>query len=146
MEKVRVQRITVDGLDSTRALFGMAKGLRFDLIMLSGISFAGFNLVDARSVIRRFRRPVIIVTETRPRNRLVARALKLHFRDWAKRLSYVRCLGRIYCVKTVYNGGIYFEVLGLNYKKAKRIIRQLTFIGKYPEPIRVARLLAQDLS
>lgn len=146
LEKIKIREITVDGLDSTKILKGMLRGLKFNLIMLSGISFGGFNLIDVKSLFKLFRKPIIVISESKPRNYLVKKALMQHFKDWRKRLSYIKALGRIYCIKTVYNNLLYFEVIGLNYKKAKRIIRELTFIGKHPEPLRVVRLLAKDLN
>ena len=145
IRKVKIDKITVDGLDSTQLLLKILKFFKFDLLMFSGISFGGFNIVDAQHLYQNFKKPIIIITGTKPRNNLVKKALKNHFLDWRERFSLIKQLGKIYCIKTVYNNPIYFEVIGLNYKKAKRIIQKLTFTGRYPEPIRVIKLLANDL-
>lgn len=143
---VKIKSITVDGLDSTVTLIEMLKKLHFDLIMLSGITFGGFNIINTDFLFRYFKKPIIVISNSKPNNFLIKKALKLHFTDWKKRFGFIVRLGSLHCIKTVYNNPIYFEVIGLNYKKARRIIRELTFIGKHPEPIRVIQLLAQDLS
>ena len=146
IEKVIIDDISVDGLDSTNILIKNLKKLDFDMILLSGISFGGFNIIDAQRVFTEFKKPVIIVTDTKPRNNLIKKTLKLHFSDWSRRYSLLKNLGSIYCCKTVYNNPIYFEVIGLNFKKAKRVLKDLTFIGKLPEPIRIVKIIAKELS
>jgi len=140
------QVIELYSFENRRGIFSsIHKSFKFDLLMFSGISFGGFNIVDAQHLYQNFKKPIIIITGTKPRNNLVKKALKNHFLDWRERFSLIKQLGKIYCIKTVYNNPIYFEVIGLNYKKAKRIIQKLTFTGRYPEPIRVIKLLANDL-
>ena len=43
---VRVGRIEVDGTDANKVLASLLRSLRYDVVMLSGISFGGFNVVD----------------------------------------------------------------------------------------------------
>ncbi len=147
IENIFFTKITVDGLDATTALIKLLKGEVFDLIFLSGVSFAGFNLIDIEELFNSFNKPVIIVTDEKPDNLAVKKALKLHFKDWKIRWEIVKKLGRLYRVKiNLYKNPLYFEVIGLHYRKAKELIKALSIFSKVPEPVRMARIIARSLS
>ena len=76
---VRIGSMEVDGRDANRVLVSLLRPMRFDVTMLSGISFAGFNLVDMGKLAHDTRRPVIAVTGEQPDNNAVRRALRDHF-------------------------------------------------------------------
>lgn len=147
IEEILLGRIAVDGLDATQVLIKLLKKRSFDAVFLSGVSFAGFNLIDAEAVFDSFGKPVIVVAERKPDNLAFKRALKLHFDDWAERWRIVKKLGRLYKVKIPpYETPVFFEVVGVDHVKAKRMIKGFSFFGKVPEPIRVAGLIARGLS
>ncbi|MGI0151859.1 MAG: DUF99 family protein, partial [Thermoplasmata archaeon] len=76
-------RVRVDRLDVTSALLrllrrpGFERGAR--AIVLDGISFAGFNLVDLPELARAAGRPVLTVTRDRPDRAALRRALRRYF-------------------------------------------------------------------
>ena len=43
---VRLAEISVDGLDATEMLLNLMDGLDLDAVILGGITFAGFNVMD----------------------------------------------------------------------------------------------------
>jgi len=47
IKDVRTAKITVDGLDATEIFIKTLKGWKFEVVMLAGISFAGFNVIGA---------------------------------------------------------------------------------------------------
>lgn len=144
---IRVGRIEVDGTDATSVLTSMLRDLNFDVVMLSGISFGGFNLINLNKLARALGKPVIAISGKKPENGTVERALKSHFNDWKDRMKVVRAAGRIYSIKPLaVEPALYFEVKGGSPSFAKRIIRSYAMISRLPEPIRVAGVLAKGLS
>ena len=147
IDDIRAGEVTVDGLDATETLTKLLNCWKFDAVLLSGVSFAGFNLIDADIVHKRFGKPVIVVSGDKPDNMAVRRALRGHFTDWEIRWNIVKKLGKIYSVAPVVaEPPLYFEVIGLSVKSAKLIIRALAVSSRLPEPIRVARLIARGLT
>jgi endonuclease V-like protein UPF0215 family len=147
IKNVFLNEILIDGLDATSVLINLLKGEVFDLIFLSGVSFAGFNLMDIECLFNAFNKPIVVVTEEKPDNLAVKKALKLHFKDWVERWKIVKKLGRLYRVKIdLYKNPLYFEVIGLHYSKAKEILKAFSLFGKVPEPVRIARIIARGLS
>jgi len=147
IDDIRVGEITVDGLDATEILANLLNRWTFDAVFLSGVSFAGFNLVDAHAIYKRFGKPVIVVSGDRPDNVAVKKALQKHFTDWETRWKIVRKLGRIYsAAPVVAEPPLYFEAVGLSARSAKLMIRALAVSSRLPEPIRVARLIARGLT
>lgn len=96
-----VDKITVDGLDASKKLIHMLRAVSFDVVMLAGVSFAGFNLIDPFLVFEEFHKPIIVVSRTKPDNVAVKRALRRHFRDWRIRWAVFEKLGPIYPVVSI---------------------------------------------
>jgi endonuclease V-like protein UPF0215 family len=144
---IKAGRITVDGTDATRVLGSLVRRMRYDAILLSGISFGGFNLVDIKALSRATRRPVIAITGGRPDNAAVLSALRKHFPDWKERWRIVENAGRLYSCKPMpKEPKLYFEVRGASVAVAKRIISSSAAISRLPEPVRVAGILAKGLT
>jgi len=147
IEAVILGKITVDGKDATETLFEMLRGFPFDAIMLSGVSYAGFNLIDPKKICEIFGVPVIVVCRSKPNNDAVRAALVYHFKDWEERWSIVKGLGKIYEVVSKPDAPpIYIEVIGGDFAWAKSLVRDLATCSRIPEPIRVARFIARGLS
>lgn len=144
---VRLGCIQVDGRDANRVLAPILKTMRYDLLMLSGISFGGFNIVDIVELARSTRKPVIAITGEKPDNAAVRRALQKHFSDWRERWRMVRNAGQLYACKPLpAEPKLYFEVKGASPSFAKKTITSAARISRLPEPVRVAGLIAKGLS
>jgi endonuclease V-like protein UPF0215 family len=144
---VQVGQIQVDGRDANNALSSLLSPLSFHVILLSGISFGGFNLVDISQLARSMRRPVIAISGEEPDNASVRKALHAHFADWKERWDIVRATGELHSTKPLPDEPkLYFEVRGASPEFAKRVIASTAAISRLPEPIRVARILARGLS
>ena len=63
IESVRVTKITVDGLDATQKLVKNLRAWTFRAVILGGVSFAGFNVIDPMIVYEEFGKPVIVYRE-----------------------------------------------------------------------------------
>jgi len=144
---VRIGTIEVDGNDARTVLESLISAFSFDLVMLSGISFGGFNIIDISKLTHELNKPVIVISGDRPDNRSVRKALKDHFVDWETRWRSVRSAGKLYeCKPLKDEPKLYFEVKGATTNVARSVIVQTSVISRLPEPIRVARIMAKGLS
>jgi len=92
---LKLGEIEVDGLDVQRTLISLLGSLSYDVVMLSGVSFGGFNVVNLKLLAGKVGRPVIAVIRERPENKAVLAALRKHFGDWRERWRAVRDAGRL---------------------------------------------------
>lgn len=147
MLKVFLSRIQVDGMDATSKLLEMIKDIKDSTIILGGITFAGFNIIDPRIILEEKQSPVIIYSSRKPNNAKILDALKKHFEDWDKRWSIIQSLGNIY-ESEVKPGEppIYFEIVGEAPEYAKSVLKNCAIISRVPEPVRVAKLIARGVS
>jgi endonuclease V-like protein UPF0215 family len=147
IEHVKVFRITVDGLDATERLSANIRDWTFDVLLLSGISFAGFNLIDPLKISEAFGKPIIIVSRTEPNNKAVKKALRAHFEDWKTRWAVIEKLGPVHKTSTLLGKQpLCLETVNADVEWASQLVRALAFWGRLPEPLRVARLIAHGLS
>ena len=145
--KIELGWVLVDGTDANRVLLSLLRRMRFDVVMLSGISFAGFNVVDIEGLSARVRRPVMAITGDKPDNEAVRNALRGHFTDWKNRWRIVRAAGRTHRFSPrAHEPPLYFEVHGASPALAKHYIEAAAKISRLPEPIRVAGIVARGLS
>ena len=143
---VRLGRIEVDGTDANSVLRELLGEMAYDVAMLSGISFAGFNLIDIDQLSRSTSKPVIAVIGEKPNNVSVRKALRKHFDDWERRWRIVRHAGPLYSFKPLPNESrLYYEVKGSSSEYAKAVIASSALVSRLPEPLRVAGLLAKNL-
>lgn len=139
--------ITVDGLDASNKLIAMLRHWSFDAVILAGVSFAGFNLVDPTMVFEEFGKPVVVISRTKPDNVAVKNALFRHFEDWRVRWSVFEKLGPVHqVVSKEEEPPLYVEVVGATAGWATKLIRASAACCRVPEPIRVAKLIARGLT
>ncbi len=143
-------RITVDGFDATQNIADMVMASphyrQIRVIMLNGITFAGFNVVDIKELSARTDMPVIAVTSKKP-NLTEVQAALMHLPDSEKRWEAVLNAGEMFSVST--NRGkrrIFVEAVGLSKSLAVEILRLTSTRSKIPEPLRVAHIVASGIS
>jgi endonuclease V-like protein UPF0215 family len=147
IEDLKITKVTVDGLDATKRLIEILSFWKFEAVFLAGVSFAGFNMIDPAVIHRKFGKPVIIITRTKPDNKAVKRALKKHFEDWKVRFEVFEKLGLPYDFVVFSSRSlVYVKTVGASAEWACNLVKALSILGKVPEPIRVARLIARGLS
>jgi len=135
--------IDIDGLDATEKIIGKVlktrhKDLR--VIMLDGITFAGFNIVDIKEIYKKTKLPVIVVNRKKPDFEKFISTLK-QLPEPKKRLDCVENAGPTYWAK-VKNKRICFQCSGIKIEDAKKIIKETSTMSLIPEPLRVAHLIA----
>ena len=143
-------KIAIDGFDATDNIASMVinsphhKQLR--VIMLNGVTFAGFNVVDIKMLYAKTRLPVIAVTREKPDLAEIHEALK-NLPESDARWRAVLNAGEIHEVSTrSETEKVYMEVAGLDVDDARRIVRLTSTRSSIPEPLRVAHLVASGIS
>ena len=125
----------------------MLEGINVDVVILGGITFAGFNMIDPRVINEKTGLPVIIYSGVEPNNELMLTALKKHFKDWERRWKIVASLGTIHRIQTLADKPeVYFEVVGCKPDWAKEVLKTSAVVSRIPEPVRAARRIAKGLS
>ncbi len=148
MTAVRAGWIGVDGMDGTERALKLLESFAMSEspILLAGVTFGGFNLIDPRRLQKMFKVPTIVVVRSRPNNRAVKRALVRHFLDWRERWRIIRSLGPLRTVRTVASENpLFYEAFGCSSSVAQRILAGWALVSRIPEPLRVAGLVARGL-
>ena len=140
--------VSIDGMDATEILIKLLNKSRHKeqlrIIMLKGITFGGFNMVDISTLYDKTKLPVIVVNRRNPNLEKIKRALK-HFRDFKRRWECVEHAGKIHKTKIEKNKNIYFQFKGLSQGETEKIIKLSCTRSLIPEPLRVAHLIASAL-
>ena len=147
-EKILLSEITVDGLDATKQLVKLVRKEKrgVDLILLASISYAGFNPMDPKQICKHLRIPVLVVNPKKPDNVAVESALMHHFSDWRKRLLIFKKVEFPKKLRLGAGKRVYFHAFGISEADAEALIKKLVVFGNRPEPLRIARILAHELS
>ncbi|MBN2067451.1 MAG: DUF99 family protein [Candidatus Diapherotrites archaeon] len=144
IEGILSGEVNVDGLDSTQKIISMLAKSKFkqqvSFLILDGVNFAGFNIVDVDRLFKRLSVPIIIVFRKMPRMEKIEKALG-NFKDGKKRLKLIAKAGEIHSFNS-----IHFQVKGTDAKTAKSVLRKTIKYSKLPEPLRMAHLIASGVS
>lgn len=135
--------IAGDGEDSTSKIIKMVNETRhkdqIGVIMLDGITFGGFNVVNIKEIFHKTGIPVIVIMRKFPDFEKIKKAL-MRFEDHEKRWSFVLNAGWVYKIEN--NELIYIQIHGIDLEDAKRVVNLSTTRSAIPEPIRAAHLIA----
>ncbi|WP_297506218.1 DUF99 family protein [Thermococcus sp.] len=134
--------ITVDGKDATEAMISAVTESRFKdlrVILLKGITYAGFNVVDVERLYRETGLPVVVVVRKRPDVDAMESALRKHFPDAVERIGLIR---KAPPLVEVIPEKLYLQAIGVDEKTAREIVRVTTRSGLIPEPLRLAHMIA----
>ena len=150
LDGVMHTEIEVDGLDATEKIASMIKSsphyAQLRVIMLNGLTFAGFNIVDIKRLYGETGLPVIVVSREKPNLNEIKKALeKLPHKE--KRWKMIENAGKLLEVNVRNTGSfIYVQLAGLNEKDARKIVRITSTRSNIPEPLRVAHLIASGIT
>ena len=135
-----------DGTDATEKISEMVKNSRnldqLGVIMLDGITFGGFNIVNIRQISESTGIPVIVIMRKFPNFERIKKALK-RFDDWEDRWANVIEAGEVYSVDRP--EPIYIQIHGIEREDAEDIVRLSTTRSSIPEPLRVAHIIAAGI-
>ena len=141
-------KITIDGLDATEKLTQMINGSphshQLRLVMLNGVTLAGFNLVDIKRLNVDTGLPIIALTNDKPDLDAIHNALK-HLPCSEERWQIILNAGEIH---EVINKGakLYMGLAGVRIADALTILDLTSTMGSFPEPLRVAHLIASGIT
>lgn len=136
----RVQR---DGRDATRGLCRMLLGTKFHpqihLVLLDGLAFGGFNVVDLPALAVRTGRPCVAVMRRPPDLTAIERALRRVPHTEARRALFARA-GPVHS-----RPPFHFQVCGAGPDEIAEALARLTDRGHVPEALRLAHLIGAAL-
>ena len=132
--------ITRDGDAATDALATVIESSRFDqhvqCVMLQGLTFGGFDVVDLDALHTRLKRPILVVARKPPRMDGIEYALAA-LPDGDQRLERIRRAGPMEEI-----AGVWVQRAGIDVDLARATLELHIRHGSFPEPLRVAHLLA----
>ncbi len=150
LDGVMHTNIAVDGFDATEKITSMITNSphyrQLRVIMLNGITFAGFNVVNIKALHAETGLPVIAVTREKPNLAEIRAALK-HLPKCEERWSAVLNAGDLVEVATRRaKERIYVHVAGISAEDARKVLRLTSTRSNVPEALRVAHLIASGVS
>ena len=143
VEGVAIGRFPVDGDGATVFLADWISGLRvfasLQAIVLGGITIAGLGIIDIVSLCRRLGVPVLTVTRRDPATSDLADALEAA--GLGERLPIATGGPRARRI----GEGLFLCHSGIDLAGATRIVRATLAKSRFPEPLRIAHLIARAL-
>ncbi|MCD6559971.1 hypothetical protein DRN43_04305 [Thermococci archaeon] len=134
--------IDVDGRDATEKMIDAINRSRFKdlrIIMLKGITYGGFNLIDVKHLAEETGLPVIVVIRKKPDLNAMERALRKHFSDAEERIALLRKAGE---VREMIRGKLYYQAFNIPPEQAEEVINITRKNSLIPEPLRLAHMIA----
>jgi len=142
-------KVQVDGMDATERLAEMITHSphypQLRVIMLNGVTLAGFNIVDIKELYEKVKRPTIAVTRDKPNLKDIKKALQ-NLLETEKRWKAIDRAGKMIRVRTrERQDPIYVHVAGIPEETAERILKSTSTRSNIPEALRVAHIIASGL-
>lgn len=150
LDGVMHTKVEVDGFDATEKIASMIinsshyKQLR--VIMLNGITFAGFNVVNIKELNSETKLPIIAVTREKPNLTEIREAIK-NLPESEERWKTMKSAGKMFEVPTrSENEKVYMQTSGILEEDARKILQLTSTRSSVPEALRVAHLIASGIS
>lgn len=146
LEGVLKSQVTVDGNDATEIIANMILKSphqpQLKLIMTRGVTIAGFNYIDLEELYKKTDLPVISVVDREPNMEKITNALQ-KLPNGEKKLAVIKRNGlpQAY-TSSDENEPIFVQFIGIESEEVTQLLKDITLVGRIPEPIRVARLIA----
>ena len=141
MEGVLSAKVRRDGINSTRVITHLVSRSRFapqiQVILLQGIAFAGFNVVDIHCLHEELGIPVVVVSRKQPNFDAIRDALLSKVPGGRRKWTLIERCGEMEDA-----GGVFVQRCGISLPNAITLIRGLAVNGNMPEPLRIAHIIA----
>jgi uncharacterized protein len=145
LEGVLSAKVRRDGANATRVLARLLCSSRFhpqlQLVLLQGIAFAGFNVVDLHELQRRTAVPVVAVVRRRPDFDRIRRALLERVPGGARKWRLIEKAGPV-----VPAGRLFVQCAGITAAQGTAAVSRLCINAAIPEPLRTAHLIAGGIA
>jgi endonuclease V-like protein UPF0215 family len=150
LDGVMRTEVEIDGMDATEKIASMIMNSphydQLRVVVLDGVTFAGFNVVDVRELFKKTGLPVMAVTREKPDFEEIKAALE-NLPESRKRWKAIENAGKQIEVQ-MRNGekSIYVHITGISEADARRILKKTSTRSNIPEALRVAHLIASGLT
>lgn len=147
-EDVKIEPITVDGLDGTQVALKLIRRLSKapEVIFIDGVTVAGFNIVDPEELHSKTGIPVVTVFKHELNLKKIREALEKHFPDWGIRYGIIEKVYRHSThVQTPWRP-LRISTYGIPPYRAADYIIRLQNTSPIPEPLRLADIIASGLT
>ena len=131
--------VEADGWDATDVILKLLLGRKFlpqlHMVLLDGIAFGGFNVIDLSKLSEGLKLPCVAVMRRMPN--LIAVEQAIHrLPEPDRRLQVLHNAGTIHAYPP-----FFFQVCGACPKVTYSVLERLTDCGKVPEALRLAHLI-----
>lgn len=145
LDGVLTGKVRRDGANSTQVLEKLIAGSRFyphlQAVLLQGIAFAGFNVVDIHRLNETLDRPVVVIARRLPNLEKIRDALLDHVPGGQRKWRLIQRAGPMEAI-----AGIYVQRAGLSVRETEALIRSHAVHGRLPEPLRSAHIIAGGIA
>ena len=145
LEGVLSGKVRRDGINATETVIRMVTQSRFceqvQAILLQGIAFAGFNVVDLCGIHEALQVPVVAVSRKQPDMAAVKRALLEHVRGGRRKWRLIDRAGDMEAV-----AGVFVRRAGISLADTAELVGRLAINSALPEPLRTAHLIAGGIA
>ncbi|MBI3781997.1 MAG: DUF99 family protein [Deltaproteobacteria bacterium] len=142
---VLIGQVEKDGDDATDTVGRLVSESRFaehvQAVLLQGIAFGGFNVVDVAALHERLDLPILVVARRQPDLDAIRNALLTRVVNGKQKWRRIEAAGPMEPLR-----GVYVQRAGLTPAQAEALIDRFALHGRIPEPLRVAHLIAGALS
>jgi len=142
--------IEIDGFDATDRIASMITGSshyrQLRVVMLNGVTFAGFNIVDVKALNVATKLPIITVTREKPDFAEIQKALQ-NLPSSEERWEAILSAGEPVEVSTrSARAKVFVQTVGISIADAQKILRLTSTRSNIPEALRVAHIIASGIS
>ena len=138
---------TLDGDDATESILKMYDDLNrpdISYVLISGLIISLYNIVDIKKTHEKLQIPIIGVTYNESEG--IDSAIKHHFpNSYESKIKQYQKLGNRDKITLHTSSDIFVRRQGCDLHEVKHLLNELTIQGSFPEPLRVAQLLAKSL-
>ncbi len=148
LDGVLVENVKLDGFDATEKIARATNRSRHKdqlrVILLDGITFAGFNTVDIAKLHADTGLPVVVATRKDIDFPNFKKAMK-SLDGFDKRWKCVERAGELKKI-SIRGGNLYFQHKGIEEDKTRDLLRMSASKSITPEPIRISHLIASAIT
>lgn len=132
-------QVRQDGWNSTDTICKLLEGGKFlpqlHIVLIDGIAFGGFNIIDLPRLQERLKLPCVALMRRNPNLPAVEQSLR-RLPQAERRLRLLHRAGKIYAFPP-----FFFQVSGEQPEIITAVLQRLTDCGKVPEALRLAHLI-----
>ena len=149
-EGVMYTTITIDGMDAKERIAAMIKNSSYygelRIVVLDGITFAGFNIIDIIRLSGDIDLPVMSIVRKKPDLNKIKKAM-MNLPEFEKRWQAINNAGELFEVESRKSENpVYIQIAGISLQDATNIIKKTSTRSNIPEALRVAHIIASGVA